>query len=812
MAEKQINIRLNTIETKLNQSLKKIEKLEKIIDKINKKKIRFNTSAAEQAAKRLRKEIEKGNKIVDRLFDTSRSTGFGNSIGKVRDELSLVRKAFDAANSAASRQEKATALIAGNFKKIRMEAVAFAQASGNKEAMKGAMGGSVQTRLKEIRGFPKTILAGREAMGLLNRMLEMAEVNSKDFLDISKAIGKQLKINAEIQKASDTAAGLNKPKKKIKDKKDELKVDTKINDELEHRLRMEMDLLKVRKKRKRLQDQEAKQSKRDRSRQRQGRLLGAGFPLLFGGGIGAVGGSLLGSFLAPPGEEFGAQIAGSAAGTKIEELVRRANSLATAAREVSFEKLEEQSIVISGELRAQVELLKEMGNKDKARSLIANEVFKRTGATADVQKDIARSVDVLNAGFSELANNAGMTLAIIGAPFLKAVGALSFGVSLFFRGFNTLASAIRNLLTDLPIVDKFFERFDKFLQDAAANSVKLTREFNRLADSTFTELTIERNRVTGAAANTFDAQRTNLGVDRNLNLQKLFKERDEALKGLKVGSSEYTAALDAFAQKESLLLFKFKRSIEDVNEQERLRNEKLERRIKLTTRETEIQAKITAAVNTGDEQTARRLQFELEKVRIQAQLGEDLRNAKSVEEEILLVKKAIAQTDAVRLRINSQLTQQEIKLKSLYESIGRSIENGLVSAIQGAIDGTKTLGDVARSVFSEISSSLIRFGVNAFLTSLFPGSSFFRANGGTVSRGKSYIVGERGAEMFVPNAGGRIVPNSDMGGSTNVVVNVDASGSSVEGDQQRGKELGAALSVAIQSELLKQKRPGGLLA
>ena len=102
--------------------------------------------------------------------------------------------------------------------------------------------------------------------------------------------------------------------------------------------------------------------------------------------------------------------------------------------------------------------------------------------------------------------------------------------------------------------------------------------------------------------------------------------------------------------------------------------------------------------------------------------------------------------------------------------------------------------------------------VNAFLGSLFPGSSLFRANGGTVSRGKSYIVGERGAEMFVPNAGGRIVPNSDMGGSTNVVVNVDASGSNVQGDQQRGKELGAALSVAIQSELLKQKRPGGLLA
>ena len=40
---------------------------------------------------------------------------------------------------------------------------------------------------------------------------------------------------------------------------------------------------------------------------------------------------------------------------------------------------------------------------------------------------------------------------------------------------------------------------------------------------------------------------------------------------------------------------------------------------------------------------------------------------------------------------------------------------------------------------------------------------FFRANGGVVSAGKSYMVGERGAEMFVPNAGGRIVPNSDLG-------------------------------------------------
>ena len=88
------------------------------------------------------------------------------------------------------------------------------------------------------------------------------------------------------------------------------------------------------------------------------------------------------------------------------------------------------------------------------------------------------------------------------------------------------------------------------------------------------------------------------------------------------------------------------------------------------------------------------------------------------------------------------------------------------------------------------------------------------ANGGNPPVGKASLVGERGPELFVPNSAGNIIPNHElggMGGSTNIVVNVDASGSSVEGDEQGGRELGQLISVAIQSELIKQKRPGGLL-
>ena len=165
--------------------------------------------------------------------------------------------------------------------------------------------------------------------------------------------------------------------------------------------------------------------------------------------------------------------------------------------------------------------------------------------------------------------------------------------------------------------------------------------------------------------------------------------------------------------------------------------------------------------------------------------------------------------DAVKLR--DELT----RINELYSSIGSTIETGLVDAIEGAINGTKTLGDVARSVFTQIQRSLIQFGVNSFLGGL-PGGlgKFFggRAEGGPVKRGGSFIVGERGPELFSPGVSGMITPNHALGGSTNVVVNVDASGSSVEGDEQGGRELGRLISAAVQSEIVQQQRPGGLLA
>ena len=50
------------------------------------------------------------------------------------------------------------------------------------------------------------------------------------------------------------------------------------------------------------------------------------------------------------------------------------------------------------------------------------------------------------------------------------------------------------------------------------------------------------------------------------------------------------------------------------------------------------------------------------------------------------------------------------------------------------------------------------------------------------------------------------------GGIGNIVVNVDASGSSVEANETQSSELGRMLGAVVQAELIKQKRPGGLLS
>jgi TP901 family phage tail tape measure protein len=151
-------------------------------------------------------------------------------------------------------------------------------------------------------------------------------------------------------------------------------------------------------------------------------------------------------------------------------------------------------------------------------------------------------------------------------------------------------------------------------------------------------------------------------------------------------------------------------------------------------------------------------------------------------------------------------------LEMAAQIIAKMITMAILNAVLGVLPGAGGAGSgtLALSSNPNVGAYMGGGGIEGITMGTFGGAM---AKGGPVSSGQTYMVGERGPELFVPGRSGTIVANDKMGGgSTNVIVNVDAKGSSVEGNEQGANQLGRVISAAVQSELIKQQRPGGILA
>jgi len=104
-----------------------------------------------------------------------------------------------------------------------------------------------------------------------------------------------------------------------------------------------------------------------------------------------------------------------------------------------------------------------------------------------------------------------------------------------------------------------------------------------------------------------------------------------------------------------------------------------------------------------------------------------------------------------------------------------NVVGNLVSGFQTLFGIVKNVVGAIQSLINLVANNPVVKGIGNAISSAFGG---FRAEGGSVSAGKSYVVGERGAEMFVPSSNGTIVPNGGMGSTFNITVNgaIDAEG------------------------------------
>ena len=511
-------------------------------------------------------------------------------------------------------------------------------------------------------------------------------------------------------------------------------------------------------------------------------ILGGGFPLLFGGSPGqAIGGAIGGAAFG-----FAGGIGGQLLVRQFEEIGRAAAELGQAFSATSFDldRVAEATGIVGTETEEFLGKIEKYGSAAKAAEFATKLLATKVG------QDGVDALTKFGDDAVTLGNNLSVIFTQVLSEIAKAAGPLLEALAKFAgEQADIIAFCKRTGLTGK----------EKLAQDILGTSFLTTKgELTTSSQQALSALS-QRSRALGGPGFATSEQARQFATGVATSSQRKFEMPVlQEIKGVAAGIQTPT-------------------EIRDANRAEKERMKALQDRINIAAKQRDIELKKEESFNrqldsigNQNELLRARLNGNVEEVQMQQQINKLVEEYGDDKKDIvkLVVEEQFALKEQVRIAE---------RMKSIYEDIGRTIKSGVVDAIASAVEGTKTLGEVASNVLRNISNRLLDIGVALGLSGLFPGSSLFpnpitgKANGGGVGAGRPYLVGERGPELFVPGAQGNIIPNNAMGGSS-IVVNVDASGSSVEGDSNQAAQLGKMLGAAVQAELVKQKRPGGLLA
>ena len=492
-------------------------------------------------------------------------------------------------------------------------------------------------------------------------------------------------------------------------------------------------------------------------------IIGGGFPLLFGQGPisalgGAAGGVAGGALSAIPGMGqfgFALSIAGTAIGSAMEDL-----SEAMRKPEDNIENLIGKLGLVGTPTEKMAKELEKLGLKGSAAKLVMDKFNERFGDAPDVLKENSQKM----------------------LEFKNKVNELGTAITLF------LGKAL------VPFIDSIMSGMSQGNLLKALEAQEGTN-FNKAQQSIVNQSQLEAQRI---------FKTTDRGKDIGKTYSQIFDERLTFNLKKAVGSPDVIP---------NLLTETPQGGPPPTNpNQDFIDKTKFNKQILPLQQALEIEQK---RLNTSSEKlTLMEEQFELTNLENELELL--ILDNKGTENDLHgdTIKKLEAQ-----INLQEAVVANAEALVDPFRQVSNIIAQDIGNGIKGLITGTQTLGDSLRNIVNKLTDALLNMGLFGNFGGTFErGSGLFgglfgkRAAGGPVKGGGSYIVGERGPEMFTPGVSGMITPNNALGGNTNIVVNVDASGSAVEGDEEQGRELGRLISVAVQSEIIQQQRPGGLLA
>lgn len=150
----------------------------------------------------------------------------------------------------------------------------------------------------------------------------------------------------------------------------------------------------------------------------------------------------------------------------------------------------------------------------------------------------------------------------------------------------------------------------------------------------------------------------------------------------------------------------------------------------------------------------------------------------------------------------------------------RQLAANILTDLTRIIFQTMVLKPLLKALASPLGGgSMFGFASGGIMTSNGPLPLRSYAGGGIANSPQVALFGEGSKpEAFVPLPDGKSIPVSfDRSGATSsgnvsVNVNVDAKGTQAQGDSKKSEQIGKVIASAVQEEILRMKRPGGLLA
>ena len=265
-----------------------------------------------------------------------------------------------------------------------------------------------------------------------------------------------------------------------------------------------------------------------RSKRAESMMLGAGFPMLMGGGPAQVSGALLGSTV---GTGFGGQILGSAIAQQMQDAVVRVTELQNAIDNLDMSALKDSALLVNAELATQLEMLKEAGAASTAQAVAAEEVYKQFGLGSQASELVKQRADAIKNAWDKVVGTVSSLIALLAQPFIAVLVPILNLVSLVAKGFTEIFNFIAEF-TNSPFLDKLYglQGTDEAAAAKSAASKAAALASGKELDNMQKLAALEKQRRSG---NTADAKIANERIDLQKKINAITEEYAAKLKEVK---------------------------------------------------------------------------------------------------------------------------------------------------------------------------------------------------------------------------------------------------------------------------------------